>query len=297
MTVALGQKIYNCCRYAGQPIAVPARQIFKLFSSYLGFQETSISFTEATQRLLQQAEVWQKDCERYPSSPRWKLTREKVGEDICSSSYHWVTGDRKEFWDVMAQAGSHGVSPLLIRSLIKFEEEGQRPGLALELGSGSSLSVGVLLSQEWQVIAVDSSQAALNILRENVNEAFQDRRLREGQLQLVCSEIETFEFPRNVRLINAQDVLSYCNPGKIEQVWDQAYEALETGGRLVGNFFLHPSNFIAEDVWRLMGAWFTDKEVVKALLDHQRYRKEVCEVDKYWFEPGSRSVQFVGQKY
>jgi hypothetical protein len=46
----------------------------------------------------------------------------------------------------------------------------------------------------------------------------------------------------------------------------------------------------------MSGAWFTDKAVVSALLEDTGYRKEVCEYNKYWFQPNPRCIEFVGQK-
>lgn len=182
--------------------------------------------------------------------------------------------------------------------MLKFEQEGVEPGIAVEFGCGNSPIVTDLLNKGWKVRAVDNSQVALNCLRQQVKRAAPDNLYN---LTPECVDMEVYEFPRHTRLIVAKDALPYCDPGKIVEVWDKAYNSLEIGGRIVGNFFPTPCDPMVGALSRgMMGTWYTDKAVVKALLDKNQYEVELCEYSKPRYaeslfnEP--RQINFIGQK-
>lgn len=139
---------------------------------------------------------------------------------------------------------------------------------------------------------MDSSQVVLDLLDKYVQKKFKE--LPNGRLTLVCSEMETYQFPEDVRLIYGNS-FPYCDPAQFERVWQRAYLALEKGGRVVGEFFPYPS-YLTYEIFRLTGAWFIDTQTAKAFLDHQGYRREFCENDKYWYQSGAHTINFMGQK-
>jgi len=216
-------------------------------------------------------------------------------ERIKKEEAKWVGDDKREFWGNFTRRPSE-ISPLVQKVLNKFHEEQIEPGTAVELGCGNSEAAIKLLQKGWKVIAVDNSEGALENLENRVND-FGSNWIEEGSLTLVCQDMETYEFPKNVRLILAKDSLPYCDPQKIINVWNKIYESLEVGGRVFGNFFPNPNNRVVENIHRvLMGVWFTDKPVVNALLTDRGYEIEVCEFNKYWFEESPRCIEFIGHK-
>lgn len=224
-----------------------------------------------------------------------KIDKYEAVKRLEKESQKWLYEDRSSFWGDFTQSPSR-ISQQLENSLIKFQEEGIKPGIAVDLGCGNSSSTIYLLQRGWKVIAVDSSKKVLENLHKRANEQGSNW-ITDGQLTLVCQKIETYEFPQNIQIIVANDSLPYCDPTKVKYVWDRAYISLAKGGRIIGNFFPDPMNTLVEEIQRtLMGGWFTDKAVVNALLDETGYQKEVCAYNKYWFQSDPRCIEFVGRK-
>lgn len=225
-----------------------------------------------------------------------QIDSKEAYQRIEKESQNWIRGNRNEFWSMFTQQPAP-VHDLLVKTVAKFEEERVPPGVAVELGCGNSQSAIYLLQKGWKVIAVDNSEGVLDHLKELVHQSGSNW-IQDGQLTLVCQEMEEYQFPLNVRLIFARDALPYCNPNKLKIVWDRAYDSLEKGGRIAGNFFTpNHTNPTADIVQRvLMGVWFTEKAVVNALLDDRGYEKEVLGYNKYWFEPDPRCIEFIAHK-
>jgi SAM-dependent methyltransferase len=208
---------------------------------------------------------------------------------------NWSVGDSEEFWPFFTQSPSPP-NEQLPRILNTFEKEEVKPGLAVDLGCGNSTSTLCLLERGWKVIAVDCTNAALEHLKKRVNHVNKGW-LTHKRLILVHCRMEDFKFPKNVQMIIANDSLNYCDPSKLIHVWRKCHSSLAKGGRVVGNFFVTPSNPMAEQLGRqLMGGWYSDKGVVDALLDDSGYKKELCAYNKKWYEPGPMCIEFRGKK-
>ncbi|MGH2637992.1 MAG: hypothetical protein ACRDF4_01685 [Rhabdochlamydiaceae bacterium] len=153
-----------------------------------------------------------------------------------------------------------------------------------------------LLQKGWAVIAVDSSQTALQCLAQQANLS-DSNWITDGQLILVHQDMKNYEFPKDVKIILANNSLPYCDPLGFQTIWKKAHASLATGGRMIGNFFPVPNDPVVERLQRgLMGVWFTDPAVVTAFLDHVGYQTEICGYNKYWFESDPKCIQFIGQK-
>lgn len=233
------------------------------------------------------------------------MTSEEALKEVNEESKKWIEKDRKEFWTSMCYLPQPIKNSLLEEALVKFQKEHISPGVAVHLGCGTSSSTVDLLKKGWKVIAVDNCNGVLEILKNLANKV-NENWIKEKQLTFICEKMESFEFPKDTRLVLATNAFSYCNPKKLKEVWDKAYNALEKGGRIVGNFFSQPNLGICpsaeivknvENVSRdMFGSWITKKSVVDALLDSNGYEKEKCEYNKYWFVVGSRCVEFIGHK-
>lgn len=244
-------------------------------------------------------EFWRAGTER-------NISIEEASKRISKAASKWMPGDRREFWGQVAQTPSYP-NPLLYAALTRYEASGETPGDAVDLGCGNGIQTFALLARGWRVTAVDSSSGALARLQQRVDE-LAPRSIVEGQLTLVCQEIEAYEFPKTVRMIVAIHSLPYCNPSKIQGVLEKAHAALECGGRIVGTFCAHaPHHLLTEvhaqenlrieyDCQITRGMWFTDRPVVNALLNSCGYRQEVCGYDSYQLLSEPLGISFIGQK-
>jgi hypothetical protein len=102
-----------------------------------------------------------------------------------------------------------GLSPLAQRAIDLW---GASTGTAVDLGCGGKSTATIeLLGRGWKVIAVDSSQVALEALQEFAVAKYSDC-VSSGQLTLVCARIEGYRFPRHVEMILAIETFPYCDP-------------------------------------------------------------------------------------
>ncbi len=223
------------------------------------------------------------------------ITKNELSKRLGQEAEIWKKEDRTNFWSRFTQNGHAGIPCHIEESIDSFAS---KPGVAVELGCGNSSVVELLLKRGWKVEAVDNSRNVLTQLQQRISQTLADRI---ENLTLVQADMEAYQFPNDAKLIIAKDSLPYCDPDKIVEVWDRAHDSLEDGGRIAGNFFPYPCNKQAETIHRnLMGAWFTDKAVVQALLDEKSYNTEVCEYSKpryrelFFDEP--RQINFAAQK-
>jgi len=226
------------------------------------------------------------------------ISQEELEERLDSEYKHWVPADRRDFWGKLAGGVDLQIPTYLWQFLRNFLREDVKPGVVVELGCGNSCFIPLFLYKGWKVEAVDNSPKVLEDLWQQVSRCLPDKTSR---LSLVCTDIETYDFPRGAQLILAKDSLPYCNPAKIIDIWDRAYDSLKRNGRIVGNFFTRPCNPIVDDVSRkVMGSWYTEKAVVEALLSREGYEIETCEYSKLRFREllfnELRHINFIGKK-
>ncbi|MES2274127.1 MAG: class I SAM-dependent methyltransferase [Chlamydiota bacterium] len=224
------------------------------------------------------------------------ISKEEVNKRFQKEHQFWIPRDRKVFWGGFAQNVHLNLPRRLGECLNHFKQDGIKPGVAIELGWGNNPAVPYLLKNGWEVIAVDNSPQVLKSLQQRVHETVSDK---EKFFTAVCSDIETYQFPKNVRLILAS--FPYCNPLKVVEVWNRAYDSLERGGRMVGVFFPHLCNPRFEAFARgLMGSSYTDKATVKALLKSKGYEIEICDYSEPRFKEllfdKLREIDFMGKK-
>jgi tellurite methyltransferase len=111
--------------------------------------------------------------------------------------------------------------------LVRAVELLDRPGDALDLGSGGGRDTEYLLRQGFQVTAVDASPSAREALR---------RLPRQRQLRFARSAIEDF-IPEEYDLINAQFVLPFLQPDQFSACLERLLGAVRPGGVLAATFF------------------------------------------------------------
>lgn len=102
--------------------------------------------------------------------------------------------------------------------------------IAVDLGCGEGRDTLELLRRGWRVIAIDSSQDAIN------------RVLSKCEVEQVVNleaRVQRFEdamLPQ-VDLVNASFSLPHCDPGDFGVLWHSVTMAVKPGGRFSGQFF------------------------------------------------------------
>jgi hypothetical protein len=220
-----------------------------------------------------------------------KLTLKEAFFRIQSEEENWEKGSEISFDELIK---SHPkINPNLTNVLCNINQEKIKPGHVVVFGASSSAEIILLLEKGHTVSVVDSSGEACKYL-ETVANIFNSGWVENGKMKLSCDEIDNYKFPKNVQIILANDYLSHCSPTKIRSLWDNAYQSLEKNGRIIGSFFENDPNEEMNE--REKGVWYTSKPIVTALLQGKNYYMEILEYNKYWFESGTRSIEFIGKK-
>ncbi len=217
-----------------------------------------------------------------------ELTLEQVQERMQPQITSWRSNAQlnEGFWTMWAGI-EQVANPVHAHLLSWFKQEGVMKGTMVDLGCGNG-DGGTLrfLAAGWDVIAVDSNQAALDILIKRAKEVksrFEqlrrvspDAQMKMGKLETVHSTIESYAFPRRkVEMVLAIDSLNYCNPSEMLRIWNRAHSALKSGGRIACSlprapilpFGMIVSNMVAP-------SWYTDPIVFHALVRGKGYQEE-----------------------
>jgi trans-aconitate methyltransferase len=120
--------------------------------------------------------------------------------------------------------------PLFMRGLEAMAAAGVRPGTAVEVGFGDGTETMALLEAGWRVTAIDSAQAAADVLEPRVPDSARDR------LTLLTAPAGDVELPP-IDLLYSAYVLSYLPPDAFARLWARARAALRAGGFIVVNIF------------------------------------------------------------
>ena len=177
---------YNCCGID-----------LNAWGQWLGLIDEKITLAEAERRIKVQADKLQNlsDMLQLPRSVQNGILDQR----------RLLGHTREEFWGNFTAHHPSQMSEISKIALVRFEDEGSNPGHAVELGSGISETAINLLHHGWKVTIVDFSPKVIEDMRELVNQ-WNPSLITNEKLTLVCQNIETFEFPQNVRLILATDL-------------------------------------------------------------------------------------------
>ena len=165
------------------------------------------------------------------------------------------------------------------------------PGVALDIGCGNSASAIYLLERGWTVICIDCSQRALNAMERRANKINREW-LENEKLKLVCQNIVSYEWPKDINLVVASSALPCFPPLKMKTIMQNIYQGLKVGGRFIGNFFVEPGN---PKEFSRDGAtwWLRDMEEAGFLLAGHGYEVLACELGK---EKRPPSALFAAEK-
>jgi tellurite methyltransferase len=115
-----------------------------------------------------------------------------------------------------------------------------RPGDAVDIGTGNGIETVALLERGWRVLAIDAESEAIERLDARV-----PRRLRE-QLAIELAPMEEIELP-SADLVWAAFSLFFCDPDVFPAVWERIVGALRPGGRFAGQLLGERDTWAAED--------------------------------------------------
>jgi len=135
--------------------------------------------------------------------------------------------------------------------LIKAASLFDSPGEALDVGAGAGRDSAYLLEHGWRVTAVDSSPAAVKLLRGLAP---------DDRLTVVHSTAQDFE-PKTYDLVNAQFSLPFVPPAHFEATVARLQQSVRRGGVMAVTFFG------PRDEWNVPGSdmTFTPKDEVERL--------------------------------
>jgi SAM-dependent methyltransferase len=102
--------------------------------------------------------------------------------------------------------------------------------VAIDLGCGDGTDALELLACGWQVLAMDATEAGLELLRARIPAAAADR------IRIVCASFPEADLPR-AHLIHAGFSLPYCPPQEFAALWARIRQALAPGAVFAGQLF------------------------------------------------------------
>ncbi len=167
-------------------------------------------------------------------------------------------------WDKTSIANQNDLTPSgSVRKL--FQDFPLEPGTVIDIGCGAGPETIFLLKQKWNVIALDTNQRALDILKANVQKTCGNL---SPSLQIVNQSMETYPFATKVRVAFAQATLPFCNPKKFKDVWNRLVDSIEPEGVLYCDFYMKkaPGVIVLDlaQVQKLMETSFDNCQIVEA---------------------------------
>tara|TARA_Y100001951_G_scaffold3235_1_gene2197 strand:- start:609 stop:1181 length:573 start_codon:yes stop_codon:yes gene_type:complete len=115
------------------------------------------------------------------------------------------------------------------------------PGQALDLGCGAGRDSLALLRAGWEVVAIDQSADALEVLRVQAGPSL------SSKLTTRCQPFEDETSLQIADLVNASFALPFCKPQAFNDLWARITQCLRQDGLFAGHFFGPHDSWAAKD--------------------------------------------------
>ena len=117
-----------------------------------------------------------------------------------------------------------------LRALDHFKKKALENKTAIDLGCGNGKDTLFLLSEGWNVYAIDASIESMKIMETNI-----PKTLKEN-LILACVTFNEVKW-RHVQFVNASLSLPFCEEKNFPEVWKNITDSIVSGGIFAGHFF------------------------------------------------------------
>lgn len=175
------------------------------------------------------------------------------------------------------------------KNVVQFISNYNITGNAIDLGCGSGSDTIFLIKNNWNVLAIDSSNTEERI-REKLSNAEQEKLRFEIQKfeELKLSECD---------LLISNNSLPFCDKNYFEQMWAEICSNIKDNGYFVGNFFG------INDEWNTANdkrTFLSKKEVMELFGDFEILEIQEIEKDKPTAEGKMKhwhTFEIVARKY
>ena len=143
-----------------------------------------------------------------------------------------MAGETKFNWsDYYANHIDCKAQSTLVKGLEYFnKQELQFPKKSIDIGCGQGSDVAELLSQDWDVMAVDKEPEAEQIITKRFPEFHGTKLITQIQV------MENIIIPK-VTLVNASFSLPFCHPDYFSELWTKITSSITAGGIFCGHLF------------------------------------------------------------
>jgi len=141
----------------------------------------------------------------------------------------FIYGATRDWPGYFASVAGKPARETLLFALERFG--GEPPADAVDLGAGEGRDTQELLERGWRVLAIDGSQAGIDLLHERPGLS------NHPNLTTRVSTFETLGDLPKVRLLNASFSIPFCHPDHFGRFWKELTGAIEPGGRFAGQLF------------------------------------------------------------
>ena len=119
----------------------------------------------------------------------------------------------------------------LLKGLRYFNEiEPSLTKKSIDIGCGQGTDTAELVTQGWDVLAVDRESEAEEIILNRLS------KFHGKELTIIVQEMENIEIPQ-VTLVNASFSLPFCNPDNFSELWNKITSSIIVGGIFCGQLF------------------------------------------------------------
>ena len=155
------------------------------------------------------------------------------------------------------------------KNIVHFISNYNIIGNAIDLGCGSGSDTVFLIKNNWNVLAIDSSNVEERIRKKLASN-------EQGKLRFEAQRFEELRLPKCDLLIS-NNSLPFCDQNYFRQMWTEICFSINDKGYFVGNFFGINDEWNTENDKR---TFFTKEEVIKLFDGFEILEIQDIEIDK-----------------